>query len=60
MKNYLLLPILFLSVSTYAQKTEDVKSIKAMCGCYEIKFNFAETFQLPKRFCKLQSVKSKA
>lgn len=48
MKNYLLLAILFISVSTYAQKTEDVKSIKAMCGCYEIKFNFAETFNYPK------------
>jgi hypothetical protein len=48
MKNYLLLSILFLSVSTYAQKTEDVKSIKAMCGCYEIQFNFAETFNYSK------------
>lgn len=48
MKNYLLLFILFLSVSTYAQKTGDEKAIKAMCGCYEIKFNFAETFNYPK------------
>ena len=27
-----------------SKKQQDVKSIKAMCGCYEIKFNFAETF----------------
>lgn len=39
---------LLLSVSTYAQKTEDEKAIKAMCGCYEVKFNFAETFNYPK------------
>ena len=26
------------------KKTEDVAAIKAMCGCYNITFNFAETF----------------
>lgn len=31
-----------------AQKTEDQKAIKSMCGCYEIDFNFAETFSYPK------------
>ena len=59
MKNYLLLAILFLSVSTYAQKTEDVKSIKAMCGCYEIKFNFAETFNYPKDSANYKASKVK-
>ncbi len=39
---------LLLSCATFAQKTEDEKAIKAMCGCYEIKFNFAETFKYPK------------
>lgn len=34
-------------MSALAQKPEDVKAIKSMCGCYEIKFNFAETFQYP-------------
>jgi hypothetical protein len=48
MKSYLLVIVLFLSVSTFAQKTVDEKAIKAMCGCYEIKFNFAETFNYPK------------
>lgn len=59
MKNYLLLAILFLSVSTYAQKTEDVKSIKAMCGCYEIKFNFAETFNYTKDSANYKASKVK-
>lgn len=48
MKNYLRIIILLISISTFAQKTEDEKAIKSMCGCYEIKFNFAETFQYPK------------
>lgn len=30
------------------KKQQDIKSIKSMCGCYEVKFNFAETFQYPK------------
>ena len=59
MKNYLLLAILFLSVSTYAQKTEDEKAIKAMCGCYEIKFNFAETFKYPKDTANYKASKVK-
>lgn len=59
MKNYLFLAILFLSVSTYAQKTEDEKAIKAMCGCYEIKFNFAETFKYPKDTANYKASKVK-
>ncbi len=39
----LLLPSLF-----FAQYVEDVKAIKAMCGCHEVKFNFAETFSYPR------------
>lgn len=27
-----------------AQSQQDVKAIKAMTGCYEVSFNFAETF----------------
>jgi len=30
------------------KKQQDIKSIKSMCGCYEVKFNFTETFQYPK------------
>lgn len=59
MKNYLLLILLLLSVSTYAQKTEDEKAIKAMCGCYEIKFNFAETFNYPKDSANYKASKVK-
>lgn len=59
MKNCLLLAVLFLSVSTFAQKTEDEKAIKAMCGCYEIKFNFAETFKYPKDSANYKASKVK-
>lgn len=27
-----------------AKKKQDINAIKAMCGCYEVEFNFAETF----------------
>lgn len=30
------------------KKQQDLQSIKSMCGCYEVKFNFTETFQYPK------------
>lgn len=43
--------LLFLTVSMHAQnakKKEDIAAIKSMCGCYEVQFNFAETFQYPK------------
>lgn len=29
-------------------KKEDMKAIKSMCGCYEVKFNFTETFEYSK------------
>lgn len=34
-------------VTTNAQnkKEQDIKAIKDMCGCYEVTFNFAETFE---------------
>ena len=34
------------SILSYAQKKkkQDIASIKDMCGCYEIKFQFSETF----------------
>lgn len=47
MKNYILLIIKILLVcSTNAQskKFKDISAIKKLCGCYEIEFNFAETF----------------
>lgn len=36
------------SVALNAQKAEDQKAIKSMCGCYEVTFNFDETFKYPK------------
>jgi hypothetical protein len=40
----------FLVSITYSQdkKQEDIKSIKSMCGCYEVGFNFTETFSYSK------------
>lgn len=48
--NSILLSSTFLLVGLSAKsqdlkKQEDIKAIKSMCGCYEVKFNFAETFQ---------------
>ena len=37
---------IMLCITTYSQskKSKDIQSIKSMCGCFEIEFNFAETF----------------
>lgn len=42
--------VLLTSLSSKSQesKKEDAKAIKSMCGCYEVKFNFTETFTYPK------------
>ena len=44
-KNFFLLIILFSLSNIHAQKKKDIEAIKEMCGCFEIDFNFAETFQ---------------
>jgi len=48
MKRLTLLPLLILTCSLIAngqsKKEQDQKAIKDMCGCYEIKFKYAETF----------------
>lgn len=36
------------TVNAQDKKSQDIKSIKAMCGCYEVEFNFAETFKYTK------------
>jgi len=36
--------------SALAQKKEDIEAIKSMCGCYEVTFNFAETFSPDKNY----------
>ena len=42
--------LIIVSFSAYAQtkKDKDLASIKAMCGCFEVSFNFAETFSYSK------------
>jgi len=45
MKNTLFTFILALaSLVAFGQKQQDIESIKAMCGCYEVDFQYAETF----------------
>lgn len=52
MKNtVVLLTLIIISICGNAQndkKKLDQKAIKSMCGCYDVKFNFAETFQFSK------------
>lgn len=43
-----LLLVGFSGKSQDVKKKEDVKAIKSMCGCYEVQFNFAETFSYSK------------
>ncbi len=43
-----LLLVGFVGRSQDTKKAEDVKAIKSMCGCYEVQFNFAETFSYSK------------
>lgn len=43
----LLLSLTFVS-NVKAQKKKDREAIKEMCGCFEVSFNFAETFQYSK------------
>lgn len=47
-KKLLLLSTLFSIITLAQNKQEDIKAIKSMCGCYEVQFNFTETFQ-PKK-----------
>jgi hypothetical protein len=44
----LLLASITLSASYGQEKQKDIDAIKKMCGCYEVEFNFTETFQTTK------------
>ena len=35
---------IFFVININAQKKKDINAIKSMCGCFEIEFNFSETF----------------
>lgn len=43
-----IMALTFSSGFSQGKKEQDIKSIKSMCGCYEVKFNFTETFSYPK------------
>ena len=45
---------------TQAQNQKDVKAIKAMTGCYDVSFNFAETFSKQKEYEKKKNYRSGA
>jgi len=49
-KLYFISVLLLLTVTTNAQskKTKDQTAIKEMCGCFEVTYNFAETFNYSK------------
>ena len=47
---YLTLILTFISASVMGQYKQDAEAIKSMCGCYEIKFNFSETFASDKDY----------
>lgn len=54
------LPILILALPQFfsSQKAEDISSIKNMAGCYQVEFNFSETFSPNKDYEKYDNYKS--
>ena len=38
------------TVQAQKKKKQDIEAIKAMCGCYDVSFNFAETFATDKDY----------
>ncbi len=52
MKNFLTLVLCLVLSGAMAQKKkkQDIEAIKAMCGCYDVSFNFAETFAANKDY----------
>ncbi|MFW5760595.1 MAG: DUF6607 family protein [Cyclobacteriaceae bacterium] len=51
-KLFLLITTLAFALPLCAQKSkkQDIEAIKSMCGCYEVDFNFAETFAVDKDY----------
>lgn len=52
MKNIIMIALCLISINAVAQskKKQDRKAIKEMCGCYEVTFNFSETFAADKDY----------
>ncbi|UXP33678.1 hypothetical protein N6H18_06890 [Reichenbachiella agarivorans] len=46
----LLLALITVSATAQNKKKQDIEAINAMCGCYEVVFNFAETFSPNKEY----------
>jgi len=42
--NNILILLIITSVQSQTKKKKDINSIKEMCGCFEVRFDFAETF----------------
>jgi hypothetical protein len=62
-KNLLLVGALLACFTAYAQKdkkAQDVAAIKAMCGCYEVSFEYAETFASDTAYKFAKPYKAKA
>ncbi|AKQ39280.1 hypothetical protein J5295_00735 [Riemerella anatipestifer] len=61
MKSKTLLPaIALLYLTANAQDKRDITAIKNMAGCYEVSFNFSETFSPNKEYKKKDNYHSKA
>ena len=54
--------MLCITIYSQSKKSKDVQSIKSMCGCFEIEFNFAETFVFSEKegYQKSKTYKSRA
>ena len=44
MKKLSILILILFSTNLFSQKNQDIDAIKNMCGCFEVEFKFAETF----------------
>lgn len=60
-KETLLILAITFALNSYSQnkKSEDIKAIKSMCGCFEVKFNFTETFSYSKDTVNYKPSKTK-
>ena len=49
-KRILAIILMGVSMLANAQKSEDIKAIKGQCGCFDVKFSYAETFAPDKNY----------
>jgi hypothetical protein len=43
-KTFIILLTSIISIATFAQKSADIEAIKGQCGCFDVRFSYAETF----------------